>query len=63
MNKASPLMQNININHEKASDRPKLRDSLYNIWLVIFKIIKTMKDQTKEHSDKENEDDITKCSI
>lgn len=56
-------MQNININHEKASDRPKLRDSLYNIWLVIFKIIKTMKDQTKEHSDKENEDDITKCSI
>lgn len=54
MNKASLLMQNINVNHEKASDRPKLRDSLYNNWLVIFKIIKTMKDQTKEHPDNEN---------
>lgn len=29
----------------RASERPKLKDSLHNNWLVILKIIKIMKDK------------------
>lgn len=34
-------------NHEKTSDKPKLRDVLENNWPVIFKSVKTMKVKVK----------------
>lgn len=39
-------------NHKEASDRPKLRDILQNIWLFLFKNVKVMiiRERLRKHS-------------